>query len=318
MTTPNSPTDKRPTGLLGFTIVWAGQILSVLATNMTTFGLTIWAYKETGSATALGIMSTSFILPFLLISPIAGAMVDRYNRKLMMMVSDLGAVTATTGILLIHLTGHLELWHLYVAAVINGLANTFQWPAYSAAISTMVPKEKYSRANGMMSLIESGPSVFSPMLAGALLPIVGLTGILILDIGTFLVAISTLLLVHVPQPVRTAEGQAGRGSLLKEAAYGFRYILARRSLLGLLAFFLVQNFLMGMGGSVFAPFILSRTGNDSVALGAAQSAWARRGCRGGGASQPAGWIQTPDAQHSHRGVLPGLVRTAALRFGATP
>ena len=226
-------------------------------------------------------MSTSFILPFLLISPIAGAMVDRYNRKLMMMVSDLGAVTATTGILIIQLTGHLELWHLYVAAVINGLANTFQWPAYSAAISTMVPKEKYSRANGMMSLIESGPSVFSPMLAGALLPIVGLTGILILDIGTFLVAISTLLLVHVPQPVRTAEGQAGKGSLLKEAAYGFRYILARRGLLGLLAFFLVQNFLMGMGASVFAPFILSRTGNNSVALGAAQSAWAVGAVAGG-------------------------------------
>jgi MFS family permease len=258
----------------GFTIVWAGQILSVLATNMTSFALTIWAYKETGSATALGIMSTSFILPFLLISPFAGVMVDRYDRKLMMMVSDFGGVTATVGILLVHLTGQLQIWHLYAAAVINGLANTFQWPAYSAAISTMVPKEKYSRANGMMSLIESGPSVFSPMLAGALLPILGLRGILILDIGTFLLAISALLAVHVPKPPSTHEGQAGKGNLLSEAAYGFRYILARRGLLGLLIFFLIQNSLMGIGGSVVAPFVLSRTGNNSVALGATQSAWA--------------------------------------------
>jgi MFS family permease len=219
-------------------------------------------------------MSTSFILPFLLISPFAGVMVDRYDRKLMMMVSDFGGVTATVGILLVHLTGQLQIWHRYAAAVINGLANTFQWPAYSAAISTMVPKEKYSRANGMMSLIESGPSVFSPMLAGALLPILGLRGILILDIGTFLLAISALLAVHVPKPPSTHEGQAGKGNLLSEAAYGFRYILARRGLLGLLIFFLIQNSLMGIGGSVVAPFVLSHTGNNSVALGATQSAWA--------------------------------------------
>jgi DHA3 family macrolide efflux protein-like MFS transporter len=86
---------------------------------------------------ALGIVNTAFVVPFLLLSPIAGVMVDRYNRKLMMMVSDLTAVTATVGLLIIHATGHLQIWHLYVAAAINGLGSAFQWPAYSAAISTM-------------------------------------------------------------------------------------------------------------------------------------------------------------------------------------
>jgi DHA3 family macrolide efflux protein-like MFS transporter len=274
MNTSSPAITKRPTGMLGFTIVWAGQIVSVLASNMTHFALTIWAYEKTGSATALGGMTTSFILPFLLISPVAGAMVDRYNRKLMMMVSDLGAVTSTLGVLILHITGHLQIWHLYVAAAINGLGNTFQWPAYSAAISTMVPKEKYSRANGMMSLIDSGPSVFSPMLAGALLPVIGLMGILVTDVATFFLAIAALLAVHVLQPASTVEGQAGRGNLLKEAVYGFRYIFERRGLLGLLLFFLTTNFVIGMAAPVFAPFILSRTGNDSAALGAAQSAWA--------------------------------------------
>ncbi len=270
----DAPASKRPTGMAGFTVVWAGQIISVLASNMTQFALTIWVYQETGSATALGAMMTSFIMPFLLLSPIAGAMVDRYNRKLMMMVSDLTAVTATLGVLGLHATGQLQIWHLYVAAALNGLGNTFQWPAYSAAISTMVPKEHYSRANGMMSLIDSGPSVFSPMLAGVLLPVTGLTGILILDVATFFLAIAALLVVYVPQPVRTAEGQAGRGSLLREAAYGFQYIFARRSLLGLLLFFLSLNFVIGMAYPLFAPFILSHTGNNSAALGAAQSAGA--------------------------------------------
>src|SRR5689334_5226557 len=86
---------NRPTGMFGFTIVWLGQIISVLATQMTLFALTIWVFEETGSATALGLMQVFFITPFLLISPLAGVMVDRHNRKLMMMVSDLGAGIAT-------------------------------------------------------------------------------------------------------------------------------------------------------------------------------------------------------------------------------
>ncbi|NMC13978.1 MAG: MFS transporter, partial [Chloroflexi bacterium] len=278
----NKPShNKLPGGMFGFSIVWAGQIISVLASNMTQFGLTIWAYKETGSATALGAMSTTFLVPFIIISPFAGAMVDRYNRKLMMMLSDLGAVIATVGILILYLSGHLQIWHLYLAAFINGLGNTFQWPAYSAAISTMLPKEKYSRANGMMSLIDTGPSVFSPMLAGALLPLIGLNGILILDVATFFLAITALLIVAIPQPARTVEGQTGTGNIFKEAAFGFKYIFARRGLLGLLMFFLTLNFFGGLAWPIVPPFILSRTGNNSAALGATQSAWAMGGVAGG-------------------------------------
>ena len=271
MDTTKPPSQNQPGGMLGFTIVWAGQLISVLASSMTQFALTIWAYRETGSATALGIVSTAFIVPFLLLAPIAGVMVDRYNRKLMMMVSDLTAVTATVGILIIHATGQLQMWHLYVASAINGLGNTFQWPAYSAAISTMVPKDHYSRANGMMSLIESGPGVLAPMLAGMLLPIIQLTGILSLDVATFFLAIIALLIINVPQPAKTVEGQAGQGNLWQEAIYGFKYIFARRGLLGLLIFFIGLNFTIGLSVSLFSPFILSRTDNSSAILGVAQS-----------------------------------------------
>ncbi len=267
-----TPASKRPTGMTAFTIVWAGQLVSVLASSMTQFALTIWAYQETGSALALGAVNTFFLIPFLLLSPIAGAMVDRYNRKVMMMVSDLTAVLATAGLLVIHATGHLQIWHLYIAAVINGLGNTFQWPAYSAAISTMVPKENYSRANGMMSLVFSLPSVLAPMLAGILLPIIQLTGILTIDVVTFFLAIGALLVVHVPQPAKTVEGQAEQGSLLKEGLYGFKYIFARRSLLGLLIFFICLNITIGMAINLFAPFILTRTDYNSASLGAVESA----------------------------------------------
>jgi MFS family permease len=267
--------------MTGFTLVWGGQIVSVLASSMTQFALTIWAYRETGSATALGGMSAAFLLPFLLLSPLAGVLVDRHNRKLMMMVSDLAAVTATVFILAVHAAGQLQIWHLYAAAAVNGLGNTFQWPAYSAAISTMVPKAQYHRANGMMSLIDSAPGILAPMLAGVLLPVIELTGILVIDVLTFLLAIGALLVVFVPAPARTVEGQAGRGSIWQEALYGFRYIFARRGLLGLLLFFITLNFIIGMSGSLFAPFILSRTGNDSAALGAVQSAAAVGAVLGG-------------------------------------
>src|SRR5919109_5396174 len=148
---------NRPTGMFGFTLVWLGQIISVLATNMTAFALTIWVFEKTGSATALGLMQVFFITPLLVITPFAGVMIDRYNRKLMMMVSDLGAGLATLAILALQAAGLLEYWHLYVTSIVYGLGMAFQWPAYSAAISTMVPKEQLGRANGMMSLIEAGP-----------------------------------------------------------------------------------------------------------------------------------------------------------------
>ncbi|MFT3892673.1 MAG: MFS transporter [Anaerolineales bacterium] len=251
---------NRPTGMFGFSFVWLGQIISVLATNMTSFAMTIFVFQKTGSATALGLVQVFFITPYLLITPFAGVMVDRHNRKLMMMVSDLVAGLATVSILVLQAFGVLEVWHLYVAAIFQGLGNAFQWPAYSAAITTMLPKEQYARANGMMSLIDMGPGVFAPMLAGALLPFSGLTGILFIDVTTFILAVLILLAVHIPQPMRTEEGKQAEGNILQEAVFGFRYIFARPSLLGLqLDFFLWQSL---FGHRLYCPFA-----NDPVADG---------------------------------------------------
>src|SRR5215207_2605145 len=274
-------TSNRPSGMFGFTIVWIGQIISVLASAMSQFALTIFMFQETGSATALGLMQVFFITPFLLISPIAGVMVDRYNRKMMMLVSDLGAGLATLVILALQALGLLEYWHLYGTSIIYGLGMAFQWPAYSAAISTMVPKEQLGRVNGMMSLIEAGPGVIAPLLAGTLYPLIGLTGILFFDVATFLLAIGALLLVHIPQPPRTLEGQQAQGNILKEAAYGFKYIFARPSLLGLQLVFFAGNLFSGIGFTVLAAMILSRTNNDTQMLGLAETAGGIGGIVGG-------------------------------------
>jgi len=286
MTMENSitPTQKHPAGMTGFIIVWIGQIISILASGMSGFGLSIWMFEKTKSATAMGLMQVSFILPFLLLSPIAGVMVDRYNRKLMMMISDFAAVTATIAILLLQATGQLQFWHLYAANILYGLGNTFQWPAYSAAISTMVPKEQYGRANGLMSLLEAGPGVLAPLLAGAVLAAnktSGLTIILTIDVVTFFIAIGALAFVFVPQPAKTVEGQKVKGNLWREAAYGFTYIFKRPSLLGLQMIFFFGNLFSGLAFTVFAPMILLRTNNNSVIFGTVNSAAAIGGVAGG-------------------------------------
>src|SRR5512142_184959 len=266
------PAKHRLTGMTGFALVWVGQIVSVLASGMTTFAMTIYMYQQTKSATAMGLVQVAYITPFLLMSPVAGVMVDRYNRKLMMMVSDIAGGLATLALFVLYFTGHLQYWHIYVTSAIAGIGTTFQWPAYSAAISVMLPKEQYGRANGMMSLIEAGPGVISPFLAGALLPLLRIGGILAIDTVTFWLAIGALAVVFVPQPPRTSEGQQSKGGFVEEASFGFKYIFARPSLLGLQMVFFFGNLFSGIGFAVLAPMILARTAQNTVALGSVESA----------------------------------------------
>lgn len=265
---------SRPSGMTGFIIVWIGQVISLLGTSMSGFALTIWAYQITGSATALALVGFFFVTPMLVISPLAGAIVDRSNRKFMMMISDLISGLTTIAILILYSANRLQIWHLYVSGAIQGTFQSFQWPAYSAAISTMLPKEHYGRANGLMSLAESGSNIFAPLLAGALIGVIGITGILTFDIASFLFAIGALLIVHVPQPRVTAEGRRGQGNLLQEAAYGFRYILEKPSLLGLQIIFLLGNFFVGIPGAIMAAMILASTENNSLIYGSVTSAGA--------------------------------------------
>jgi MFS family permease len=268
-------------GMRAFVIIWIGQVVSLLGTAMTNFGLTIWAYEETGQATALALIVFFFGLPMVVLSPVAGAIVDRSNRRLMMMISDLAAGLTTIVQLVLFATGNLEIWHLYITALIAGTFQTFQWPAFSAAITMMLPKEQYGRANGLLELANSASGIFAPLLAGALLAVIGLTGLFVIDIFTFAFAIGALLFVQIPQPERSEAGRKGEGNIWKESGYGFRYIFRRPSLLGLQLVFTVGNFFFTLGFVLLPALILARTGNNELALGSVQSAGAVGGVVGG-------------------------------------
>ncbi len=272
---------KRPAGMRALTIVWFGQLISVLGTGMTGFALSVWAWEKTGSATALSLLIFFAIGPAILFGSTAGAIVDRANRKWVMILADVGAALSTAAILLLYLAGHLEIWHVYVANLLAGVCQAFQGPAFAASISLMVPKELYSRANAMMTLAQSIPEVAAPLLAGLFIQVIGFGGIVTIDLLTFAFAVATVALVYIPQPAATSEGQKARGSLWAESTYGFRYILQRPGLLGLQTVFLAVNFAGVFQWALQSPMILARTGQDSQALGLVLSAFGLGSVAGG-------------------------------------
>jgi len=278
----SQPTEsKRPEGMLGFTIVAIGQAISLIGSGMTQFAIIIWAWQETGQATSLALAGFFGFAPVVLISPLAGALVDRWNRKLVMMLSDLAAGVGTIALLLLFSSDQLHIWHIYALAAFVGIFQAFQWPAFSAAISLMVPKEQYARANGMLELARAGSGILAPVLAGAVIGFAGITWVFIVDIVTFSFAVGALLIIHVPEPEITTEGVQSRGSIWKEAGYGFKYIWQRPSLFWLQMVFFFINITATFGFTVMAAMILARTHNDTVILGSVQSAGAVGGVVGG-------------------------------------
>lgn len=264
-----------------FTTIWFGQLISLFGTGMTNFAVSYWIFEQTGEATALTWAIFAFIAPGILFSPLAGALVDRYDRKLIMILTDVGAGLGTLMLLLLVSTNQLQLWHIYLINAFVGIFESLQFPAYSAAVTVMMPKEQYGRASGMIGLAGAASGILSPVFAGALLGPLGLSGIMFIDLATFLVAIGTLAIVQIPKPEKSGDGRSGQGSLWQESLYGFRYILARPSLLGLQLMFFQINFVAMFSFALLVPMILSRTGNNELALSSVQSVGAIGGVLGG-------------------------------------
>ncbi len=250
---------RRPTGLASFALVWAGQLVSLLGSGLTGFALGIWIYQETGSVTRFMLIFLTNTLPGILLAPIAGTLIDRWDRRWAMILSDSGSALSTLALAALFFSGRLELWHIYVCTAFASLCHAFQWPAYSAAITLIVPKKHLGRAGGMTELSEAVAQLAAPVLGGVLLGVIGIKGILLIDFATFCCALVTLLIVRMPRPEATAEDKAARGSLLREAAYGWRYIRERPGLLGLLLFSIFLRFRVGIVNVLATPLVLAFT-----------------------------------------------------------
>lgn len=246
-------------GARTFGAVWVGQLVSILGSAMTQFGLAIWVFTETGSAMQLAYIVLASQVPALLVSPFVGALVDRWDRRIAMIVADTGAAVGTIATLVLIATGRLEIWHLYLTLSFSGLFGAFQFPAYSAVVTTLLPKEHYARASGLVQLAGSLGRILAPAVAGALVVTVGLGPLFAIDVISYLVAVGILAFQRFPSTPPAQRRGKGVVGLLREAGEGLSFILERRGLLILLLSFLMVNFAFAFQGVLLVPLLLSLT-----------------------------------------------------------
>ncbi|BAZ20865.1 major facilitator superfamily MFS_1 [Kalymmatonema gypsitolerans NIES-4073] len=244
------------TGMQIFTLIWFGQVISLIGSQLSNFALGVWVYQRTGSVTQFALISLFTSLPMILISPVAGTLVDQFPRRWMMVFSDLGAGIATGVIAILLAAGDLAIWHIYIGATISSCFSAFQWPAYTSATTLLVPPQHLARANGMLQIGEAAGRLVAPMLGGVLLLILDIDGILFIDFATFIFAFSILLLVPFPKQYIDRH-RAEKTPWFKEVSYGLVYVVKRRGLFALLLFFAVNNFLVGIVQMLITPLVLS-------------------------------------------------------------
>lgn len=242
-----------------FLIIWFGQLISIIGSGLTGFGLSVWIFEKTGQALPIALNALFFNLPRVLLAPIAGAIADRYNRRHIMILADSGAAVTTLGVVALLFTGRLEVWHIYLSTAISSCFGAFQDPAYRASITMLVPKEDLARAGGLDQMSFAVQSILTPLLAGVLYAGFGLKAIILIDFVTFFFAVGALALVHIPQPKATsvAAEDRQRNRMWREAAFGWKYLLERPGLFGLLWYYAVVNFFLTLSGVLFAPLVLS-------------------------------------------------------------
>ncbi len=250
-----------------YTIIWAGQLVSLIGSNMTIFAILVWLYQETGQATSVSLLFLAAFGPEVVLSPIAGVVVDRYDRRTILLISDGMVAVSTAGILLIHQAGMLTQWSVYGLLAVGGVFHAFQFPALTAATTLLVPKEHYGRASGMLSTAWALSEMLAPIMAAVLLTVIELSGILVLDLLTFGAALGTLLVVRIPKPKASKEGKEARATWKADLMFGWKYILARKGLLYLLTFFFIGNLMGTIGWVLVQPMVLAKTANDTVLLG---------------------------------------------------
>jgi MFS family permease len=245
-------------GVRIFVMVWLGHLFSLFGSGVSTFALGIWVYQQTGSVTQYALLSTTAVLPAIVFLPLAGVLIDRWDRRMVMALGDLAAGLSQLILAVLYAAGALKIWHIYVAILITSTASAFQWTAFSATVVLLVPRRHLGRANGMLQMAEAIARIVAPALGGAVVGMFPLSLMLYLDAVTFLVSFSALLLVRFPRP--EASGSADpRTAIWRDATAGWQYIAARPGLLALLALFAMVNFNIGIITVLVTPLVLAFT-----------------------------------------------------------
>jgi len=248
--------EKSVQGMTIFILVAIGQIVSVTGSSLTGFALGAWVYQDTRSTTLFSLILLFTVLPSLLFAPLAGALVDRWDRRRVMIAADSGAAVCTGLLMLLIHSGHLEIWLIYIIMGFNSLFRALQVPAYMASVSLLVPKNQFGRANGIMQLEATSSYLLSPILAGWLLETVGIVYVMLIDLATFFFAVVIVLAVRIPNPTTTQKDAHTHGSLWKDMAIGWQFISQRSGFIGLMILFGLGNYANLITDTLMPPMLL--------------------------------------------------------------
>jgi MFS transporter, DHA3 family, macrolide efflux protein len=240
-----------------FFIIWSGQAFSIIGSMIVQFALVWYLTSQTGSAVVLSTATFASLLPQIILAPFAGALVDRWNRKAVMIIAD-GCIALTTlGLVVLFGTGHIQIWHIYVAGFIRSLGGAFHFPAMAASTALMVPDKHLSRINGINQALSGGLNIIAPPLGALLIGVLQMHWVLAIDIITAVIAIIPLALTVIPQPVLKEIVAVTPRTVLRDVGEGFAYVARYSGLLILLSMATFINFLFNPAFSLM-PLLVTR------------------------------------------------------------
>lgn len=262
-----SPEDTRSLGLplSSVLLIWLGQVVSLLGSGLTSFALGVWTYETTGGVTRFALVMLAATLPAIVLGPVAGALVDRWNRRWVLVISDMVAGLMTVVLAVLLFSGHLRPWHAYITTAIVSVANAFQQPTFSVLVSMVIPPGQLGRANGLIQLGLAFSQLAAPITSAWLLATLQLQGVLLVDAITFVLGMLPMLLLRIPSQYLVPPPRKEHPPILASVVEGGAYLKAAPGLMALLGFVATSNFLSGIVELLVTPLVLSLT--DVTMLG---------------------------------------------------
>lgn len=258
--------EKTKNNFYKFLLLWVGEFISSIGGGMTSFGLGVYVFSKTGSATAMTMVTLVGFLPTILLGAPAGVLADRYDRRLLMMLGDGLSGLEVLFIFLCMLQGNAALWQICLGVGISAVFSSLMAPAYRATVTDLLTKEEYAKASGLVSLADSARYLISPVLAGILLAVSDMKLILGIDIATFFVTVAVTAVVKKGLVTKKQEEVSGFTQALKE---GWQAITIKKGVLNLVLLASVMTCFMGFMQVLCEPMILSFC--DSKTLGIAET-----------------------------------------------
>jgi len=261
-----------------FFTVWGGQAFSLFGSALVQFALVWYLTKQTGSATVLATATLVAMLPQIVLGPFAGALVDRWNRRIIMIVADGGIALATVLLIYLFASGQVQIWHVYLIMMVRSLGQAFHHPSMQASTSLMVPEKHLTRISGANQTLMGAVNIVAPPTGALLLEVLPMQGVLAIDIVTALLAISPLLFISIPQPVRGSEIEDANGEknsigFIQDVREGLRYVASWPGLLAILIMATLINFLLTPTGALMPLLVTKHFGLGALEFGLMDSVW---------------------------------------------